>query len=97
MVVWGIIPISGRSEIGLPPGDRGILFQAMSTLAEIEAAIENLPVDEQRTLLQFVAERVHRSDAVTDDPVQAIIGAYRSGYTTTGEDAEDILYGPEKP
>ena len=77
MVVWGIIPISGRSEIGLPPGARGILFQAMSTLAEIEAAIENLPVDEQRTLLQFVAERVHRSDAVTDDPVQAIIGAYR--------------------
>jgi hypothetical protein len=52
-----------------------------------------LPAAEQKALLQFIAERVHRSEALADDPVIAVIGAYHSGHHTTGEDAEDILYG----
>ena len=69
----------------------------MSTLAEIEAAIEPLPMDEQKTLLQFIAERVRDREAILNDPVQAIIGAFPSGEPNdTGRRAEDILYGHDE-
>lgn len=68
----------------------------MSTLAEIEAAADQLPAAEQKALLQFIAERVHRSGALADDPVTAVIGAYHSGTNNTGRDAEDILYGRDE-
>ena len=64
----------------------------MSTLAEIEAAVEKLPAAEQKALLRFIAGRVHRLEASADDPVAALIGVYRSGTRSTGEDAENILY-----
>ena len=48
---------------------------------------------EQKALLRFVAECVHRSETMADDPVAAVIGAYRSGTNNTARDAEDILYG----
>ena len=65
----------------------------MSTLTEIEAAVDQLPVEEQKALLQFIAERVHRSETLADDPVAAIIGAFPSGEPNdTGRRAEDILY-----
>jgi hypothetical protein len=65
----------------------------MSTLAEIEAAVDKLPAAEQKALLEFIAERLHRSEALAEDPVTALIGAYHSGTHSTGADAEDILYG----
>ena len=65
----------------------------MSTLTEIEAAVEQLPAAEQKVLLQFIAERVHRSEALADDPVTAIIGAFPSGEPNdTARRDEDILY-----
>ena len=69
------------------------MLPAMSTLAEIEAAVDQLAVAEQKALLQFVAERVGRSETLANDPVAAVIGAYRSGTSNTAKDAEDILYG----
>ncbi len=69
----------------------------MSTLAEIEAAVDQLPAVEQKALLQFIAERVQRSEALADDPVNAIIGAFSGGEPNdTGRRAEDILYGHEE-
>lgn len=68
-------------------------FPAMGTLAEIRAAADQLPVAEQRILFQFIAERINRSEHLADDSVAAVIGAYRNGHQTTGEDAEDIFYG----
>ena len=69
----------------------------MSTLAEIEAAADKLPAADQKALLQFIAERVHRSEALLDDPVAAIIGAFPSGKPNdTGRQAEEILYGHDE-
>ena len=69
----------------------------MSTLAEIEAAVDQLPVAEQKTLLQFIAERVGRSEALTDDPVADIIGAFPGGEPNdTARRDEDILYGHDE-
>ena len=69
----------------------------MSTLTEIEAAVDQLPVAEQKALLQFIAERVHRSEALADDPVTAIIGAFPSGEPNdTARRDEDILYGHDE-
>ena len=67
----------------------------MSTLAEIEAAVAQLPTAEQKALLEFIVERVHRSEALraADDPVAEWIGAFHSGTNSIGEEAEDILYG----
>lgn len=69
----------------------------MSTLAEIQAAADQLPAAEQKALLQFIAERVHRSEALADDPVIGIIGAFSSGKPNdTGRRAEEILYGRDE-
>ncbi len=66
----------------------------MSTLAEIESAVDKLPAAEQKALFQFIAERIHRSVALAHDPVADIIGAFSSGEPNdTGRHAEDILYG----
>lgn len=69
----------------------------MSTLAEIEAAVDELPTAEQKALLQFIAERVHRFEALTDDPRAAIAGAFPSGKPNdTARRAEEILYGHDE-
>ena len=69
----------------------------MSTLAEIEAAVGQLPTAEQKALLRFIAERVHRSEALAEDPVAAIIGAFPSAEPNdTGRRAEEILYGHDE-
>ena len=65
----------------------------MSTLAEIEAAVDQFAVSEQKAPLQFVAERDGRTETLAADPVAAVIGAYRSGTSNTAKAAEDILYG----
>ena len=73
---------------------RGVRYvPTMSTLAEIEAAVDQLPAADQKALLQFIAERVGRSEALEYDPVAAVIGAYHSGTNNTARDDEDILYG----
>lgn len=77
----------------LPTRAPDVILAAMSTLAEIEAAVDKLPTAEQKSLLRFIAERVHRSESPAVDPVAALIGTYHSGTASTGEDAEDILYG----
>ena len=76
----------------------GVRYTAsMSTLAEIEAAVDQLPVVEQRALFQFIAERINRSEDLVDDPVTAIIGAFPSeGPNDTARHDEDILYGHDE-
>ena len=66
----------------------------MSTLIEIKVAVDQLPVAEQMALLQFITERVGRSEVLEYDPMTEVIGAFPSGKPNdTGRRAEDILYG----
>jgi len=68
----------------------------MSTLAEIEAAIESLPTAEQRELLAFLARRVGAENQLPsqgDDPFARLIGAYAGAREATGRNAEELLYG----
>ncbi len=68
----------------------------MSTLAEIEAAVETLPRPEQERLMTFLAERVGREPATSvqsEDPFEAMIGAFAGPADATGRKAEEILYG----
>jgi hypothetical protein len=74
----------------------GGYFRIMSTLAEIEAAIEKLPAIEREKLFAFLAGRIEKPASVEstdDDPFAAIIGAYAGNREATGRKAEDILYG----
>jgi len=66
----------------------------MSTLQEIEAAVENLARDQQEELLAFLAKRVGRSlPFEPQDPFDEVIGAYVGPAEATGRNAEEILYG----
>ena len=68
----------------------------MSTLAEIEAAIEHLPSREQEELLGLLSRRVqgrHAPAPATEDPFAEVIGAFEGPREATGRNAEDILYG----
>jgi len=70
----------------------------MSTLAEIEAAIEHLPAPEQEELFVFLARRVKRpvsapSTPTEADPFAAVIGAFAGADEATGRKAEGVLYG----
>ena len=69
------------------------IFPAMSTLAEIEAAVAQLPLPQQEVLFAFLAERLGRRDSSVDDPVNDVIGAFAGEPGATGRHAEDILYG----
>ena len=65
----------------------------MSTLAEIEEAVDKLPSAQQKALFAFLAQRLEQRDS-TVDPVADIIGAFSSGEPNdTGRRAEEILYG----
>ena len=65
----------------------------MSTLAEIEEAVDQLPSAQQEALFAFLAERLGRH-RLAADPVAGIIGAFSSGEPNdTGRRAEEILYG----
>ena len=68
----------------------------MSTLAEIEEAIEHLPAPEQEELFVFLAQKVKkpRTAESVEDPFAAVIGAFAGVQEATGRKAEDILYGP---
>jgi hypothetical protein len=50
----------------LPPRAGRGLFPGMSTLAEIEEAVEKLPEPEQETLLQHLSMRLRRRMRATD-------------------------------
>jgi hypothetical protein len=66
----------------------------MSTLQEIEAAAEKLTPSQMDQLLAFLAERTGRSLPVgTQDPFDAVIGAFSGPAEATGRRAEEILYG----
>jgi hypothetical protein len=66
----------------------------VSTLKEIEAAVEKLPRPEQEALLTFLADRVRRPLSVgPDDSFDAVIGAFAGPVDATGRKAEEILYG----
>ena len=68
----------------------------MSTLAEIEAAVERLPRSEQEELLAFVAERIRRGaprEGSAPDPFADVVGAFSGERAATGRNAEKILYG----
>ena len=67
----------------------------MSTLAEIEDAIEHLPAAEKEELLVFLSHRVIRTGAVVpevEDPFAALIGAFAGPLEATGRNAEEVLY-----
>ena len=69
----------------------------MSTLAEIEEAVDKLPSAQQEALFAFLAERLGRQDSAFD-PVADIIGAFPGGEPNdTGRRAEEILYGHGEP
>ena len=71
----------------------------MSTLAEIEAAIEHLPASEQQELLVFLSRRVVPAGCVApivDDPFAAIIGSFVGAQDSTGRKTEEILYGRQE-
>jgi hypothetical protein len=48
----------------LSPGDSGVIFARMSTLAEIERAAEALPPEEKQELIRFLNARTHSTEAV---------------------------------
>ena len=66
----------------------------MSTLAEIEAAVEDLSKPEQEVLYAFLAARLGTAESMADDPVADVIGAFTGAPGATGRQAEEILYGP---
>lgn len=66
---------------------------AMSTLAEIEAAVETLPTSLQEELFSFLAGKLGRFGAPAVDPVNDVIGAFAGEPGSAGREAEDILYG----
>ena len=49
----------------LPPKRRACYFPAMSTLAEIEAAVEALPKPDQEKLFHRLAARLHIQELTT--------------------------------
>ncbi len=65
----------------------------MSTLEEIVAAADQLPKEQLKKLLRFMADKVGRNN--TDDPFDAAIGAFVGPDDATGRCAEEILYGRE--
>jgi hypothetical protein len=68
----------------------------MSTLAEIETAIEHLPSREQEELFAFLSRRMQGRRGPTpasEDPFAAMIGAFEGPREATGRNAEEILYG----
>ena len=68
----------------------------MSTLAEIEAAVEALPHCDQERLLSRLAARIQpaaRDLRLEDDPVIALIGAFDGPKDSSSRRADEILYG----
>ncbi len=68
----------------------------MSTLSEIEAAIEHLPVVQQAELLTFLTRRMARPNGTApenEDPFAAMIGQFAGAREATGRKAEELLYG----
>lgn len=75
---------------------RAASFAGMSTLAEIEEAIERLPAPEKEELFVFLAQRIKRhvsASSAEGDPFAAMIGAFAGPCEATGRNAEAILYG----
>jgi len=68
---------------------------SMSTLDEIEAAVENLPRLQQEKLFAFLAQRIGRLSppAPAKDSFAEFIGAFAGPHEPTGRRAEEILYG----
>jgi hypothetical protein len=66
----------------------------VSTLQEIEAAAEKLPRSQKEELIALLADQLRRSRPVgTEDPFEAVIGAFAGPVEATGRKAEEILYG----
>jgi hypothetical protein len=68
----------------------------MSTVAEIEAAVEALSREQQEELFTLLAERIGRpipAPVGEQDPFASMIGAYAGPHEATGRQAEEILYG----
>jgi hypothetical protein len=72
----------------------------MSTLAEIEMAVEKLSQAQQRDLLKFLAEKLETSGPAptqNEDAFAGIIGAFAGQRDATGRKAEEILYDLRNP
>ncbi len=66
----------------------------MSTLAEIEAAVEMLPTSDQKELFGYLVQKLRHPDGRPWDPFDDIIGSIAGtpGETTSQND-EALLYG----
>jgi hypothetical protein len=75
---------------------KALILSAMSTLSEIEAAIEDLPAAQQEELLAYLMRRIKKpanSAAANDDPFAKMIGAFAGPHEATGRHSEELLYG----
>src|SRR5437879_4744198 len=89
-----VAPAPRSKGFGLAPRTSRHYNVGMSTLAEIEAAVETLPRAQQQELLTFLAEKVGRSGSVPADGADAfagVIGAFAGPREATGRKAEEIL------
>ena len=69
-------------------------FNCMSTLSEIETAVEALPRPQQEQLFAFLSEKIRGSvPAASEDKFAQIIGAFAGPRAATGRQTEEILYG----
>jgi len=64
------------------PGLRGMVF-GVKTLAEIEAAVESLPLDKQQELLRFIEARL-RSGAIAPSQHSTVGRSKRNFPTSKG-------------
>ena len=63
---------ASRAGTGLPPRDGHGLFPRMSTLQEIEAAVESLPRPEQEVLLNFLENRLRKARPSQSDAANRV-------------------------
>jgi len=66
-----------------------MFLSAISTFAEIEAAVKTLPRSQQEELFAVLAERIRRpSGATGEDSFERVIGAFTGPREATGRKAE---------
>lgn len=53
----------------------------MSTLAEIEAAADTLPIDQKEELVRFLTTRIHSSNVEAGRQPKSLLGAWQGMVT----------------
>jgi hypothetical protein len=79
-------PCLGRARL-LPPGERHVKLPGMSTLAEIEKAVDALPSSQQEELLRHLAERL----GAQGEPKRRLPLVPATGHPITQLEIDDAL------